>query len=127
MPERVIEHDFRIADPVDCDRSRVGQLVSNLLGNALTHGAPDQPVKVFAATENGIFELWIANAGAPIPEAAMANLFQPFFRGQVRASLQGLGLGLHIASEIAKAHEGTLTVTSTAEETRFTFRMPLRV
>ena len=57
----------------------------------------------------------------------MANLFQPFFRGTVRASLQGLGLGLHIASEIAKAHEGELTVTSTAEETRFTFRMPLRV
>jgi sigma-B regulation protein RsbU (phosphoserine phosphatase) len=56
----------------------------------------------------------------------MANLFQPFFRGQVRASLQGLGLGLHIASEIAKAHDGTLTVTSTAEETRFTFLMPLR-
>ena len=70
--------------------------------------------------------LWVANAGEPIPDAAMTNLFQPFFRGQVRASLQGLGLGLYIASEIAKAHEGTLTVTSTAEETRFTFLMPLR-
>jgi sigma-B regulation protein RsbU (phosphoserine phosphatase) len=127
MPERVIERDFRIAGPVNCDRSRIGQMVSNLLGNALTHGSPDKPVKVFASTEKGMFELWIANAGEPIPEAAMANLFQPFFRGQVRTSLQGLGLGLHIASEIAKAHEGTLTVTSTAEETRFTFLMPLRV
>jgi sigma-B regulation protein RsbU (phosphoserine phosphatase) len=101
-------------------------MVSNLLGNALTHGSPDEPVKVVASTDNGMFELWVANAGEPIPEAAMANLFQPFFRGQVRASLQGLGLGLYIASEIAKAHEGTLTVTSTAEETRFTFLMPLR-
>jgi phosphoserine phosphatase RsbU/P len=126
MPERVIERDFRIAGPVNCDRSRIGQMVSNLLGNALTHGAPDKPVKVFAATGKGMFELRVANVGAPIPQAAMANLFQPFFRGQVRASLQGLGLGLHIASEIAKAHEGTLTVTSTAEETRFTFLMPLR-
>jgi sigma-B regulation protein RsbU (phosphoserine phosphatase) len=127
MPDRVIESDFRIAGPVNCDRSRIGQMVSNLLGNALTHGSPDKPVKVVASTANGMFELWIANAGAPIPGAAMANLFQPFFRGQVRASLRGLGLGLYIASEIAKAHEGTLTVTSTAEETRFTFLMPLRV
>jgi phosphoserine phosphatase RsbU/P len=127
MPERVIESDFRIADPVNCDRSRIGQMVSNLLGNALTHGAPDQPVKVSASTENGMFELSVANIGEPIPAAAMANLFQPFFRGQVRASLQGLGLGLYIASEITKAHDGTLTVTSTTEGTRFTFRMPLRI
>ena len=126
MPDRVIESDFRIEAPVNCDRSRIGQMVSNLLGNALTHGSADTPVKVGASTENGMFELWVANAGEPIPDAAMAHLFLPFFRGQVRASLQGLGLGLHIASEIARAHDGTLTATSTAEETRFTFRMPLR-
>jgi sigma-B regulation protein RsbU (phosphoserine phosphatase) len=56
----------------------------------------------------------------------MQKLFEPFFRGKIRASRQGLGLGLHIASQIAKAHEGKLTVTSTPEETRFTFEMPLR-
>ena len=126
MPERVIETDFRIADPVNCDRSRMGQMISNLIGNALTHGSPDHPVRIAASTDHGMFELWVANAGEPIADAAMTNLFQPFFRGQVRASLQGLGLGLHIASEIAKAHEGTLTVTSTPDETRFTFLMPLR-
>ena len=126
MPERVIEIDFRIADPVNCDRSRMGQMVSNLIGNALTHGSPDHPVRITASTDHRMFELWVANAGEPIPDAAMTNLFQPFFRGQVRASLQGLGLGLHIASEIAKAHEGTLTVTSTPDETRFIFLMPLR-
>lgn len=126
MPDRMIESDFKIADPVNCDRSRIGQMVSNLLGNALTHGAADKPVRISATTDNGLFELWVANAGDPIPEAAMDQLFQPFFRGQVRASLQGLGLGLYIASEIAKAHEGTLTVKSSADETRFTFLMPLR-
>jgi len=126
MPDRMIESDFKIADPVNCDRSRIGQMVSNLLGNALTHGAADKPVRISATTDNGLFELWVANAGDPIPEAAMDQLFQPFFRGQVRASLQGLGLGLYIASEVAKAHEGTLTVKSSADETRFTFLMPLR-
>ena len=101
-------------------------MVSNLLGNALTHGAADKPVRIGASTANRMFVLWVANSGEPIPDAVTAQLFQPFFRGQVRASLQGLGLGLYIDSQIAEAHDGTPTVASTAEETRFTFRMPLR-
>jgi sigma-B regulation protein RsbU (phosphoserine phosphatase) len=55
----------------------------------------------------------------------MARLFQPFARGDVRREQQGLGLGLYIASEIARAHGGTIEVTSSAEETCFTFSMPL--
>ena len=57
--------------------------------------------------------------------AARAQLFQPFFRGAVRRSQQGLGLGLFIVNEIAKAHGGTMDVASSDEETRFTFSMPL--
>lgn len=124
-PQRVIETSFEIAEPVNCDRTRIGQLVSNLIGNALTHGARDQPVHVGAKTEGGVFELWVANAGEPIPAAAMEKLFEPFFRGDVRDSRQGLGLGLHIASQIAQAHGGRLDVTSTLDETRFVFKMPL--
>lgn len=125
-PGRQIETEYAIDSPVDCDRTRIGQLVSNLVGNALSHGATNQPVRVHAETKDGLFKLSVANAGDPIPEAAMGKLFEPFFRGEVRASRQGLGLGLHIASQIAQAHEGVLTVTSTPEETRFTFEMPLR-
>lgn len=124
-PGRVIEAAFEIDQPVDCDRSRIGQMLSNLLGNALTHGASNTPVIVRAETSSGCFELWVSNAGEPIPEAAMAKLFEPFFRGTARASRQGLGLGLYIASQIAKAHGGELTVSSRAGETRFTFTMPL--
>jgi hypothetical protein len=54
------------------------------------------------------------------------GFFEPFFRGDVRESRQGLGLGLHIASQMAKVHDGALTVTSTPEEMRFTFAMRLR-
>jgi signal transduction histidine kinase len=125
-PGKVIDAGIALTGPVNCDGGRIGQLLSNLLGNALTHGAADSPVVVRAATRNEVFELCVANAGEPIPAAAMARLFQPFYRGAVRRSLQGLGLGLFIASEIARAHRGTLTVDSTLRETRFTFRMPLR-
>jgi len=122
---RVIEAEFKIDRPVSCDRSRIGQMLSNLLANALTHGASDKPVAVRAKTTDRSFELSVANAGEPIPAAAMDKLFQPFFRGDAHASRGGLGLGLYIASEIAKAHHGQLTVSSGAEETRFTFTMPL--
>ena len=125
MPDRVIEEKFDLSAPVVCDPSRIGQLVSNLVGNALSHGSPDQPVRIQASDDQDVLIIWVSNGGEAIPKAAMERLFHPFFRGAVRPSQQGLGLGLHIASEIAKAHGGTLTVVSSATETRFTFTMPL--
>jgi signal transduction histidine kinase len=122
---RTIETDFALRDAVNCDPSRFAQMVSNLLANGLTHGAPQEPVQIHAATDGAELKLWIANKGKPIPPGTMERLFQPFFRGEAQPSQNGLGLGLHIASEIAKAHGGALEVASTPQETRFTFRMPL--
>lgn len=124
-PGRDIRTSFDIVEPIDCDRMRIGQLLSNLLGNAVTHGAKTQPIVVDARTRDGQFVLSVTNGGEPISQAAMDRLFQPFFRGEVRANQMGLGLGLHIASEIAKAHGGDLTVSSNDEATRFSFTMPL--
>jgi sigma-B regulation protein RsbU (phosphoserine phosphatase) len=123
---RTIETDFASPIRVNCDPTRFGQMVSNLLANALTHGSPDEPVRIHAGTNGAELNLWVANGGEPIAPEAMEQLFQPFFRGGARPSQQGLGLGLHIASEIAKAHGGAIEVVSTPEETRFTFRMPLQ-
>jgi signal transduction histidine kinase len=124
-PGRIIETDFALPDRVSCDPSRFGQMVSNLLANGITHGAPDGPVRIHAATIGGQLEVSVANGGKPIPPATRERLFQPFFRGEAQPSQNGLGLGLHIASEIAKAHGGAIEVASTSQETRFTFRMPL--
>lgn len=122
MIEAVIDTDLS----VEADHGRIGQLVSNLLGNALTHGSAEKPVRLTARTSADMFELSVANGGEPISADAMKHLFQPFFRGSVRPSQQGLGLGLHIAAEIAKAHGGTIAVASNEAETRFTFSMPCR-
>jgi signal transduction histidine kinase len=123
-PNRAIHADIALAGPIDCDTGRIGQLLSNLLGNALAHGDPAEPVTVQGHVSANTLTLTVANAGAPIPEAAMAHLFRPFVRAALREHQQGLGLGLYIAAEIARAHGGTIAVDSTAQQTRFTFHMP---
>ena len=124
-PNRSIEIDIDLTEPVHCDRVRVAQLFSNLLGNALSYGASDKPVRVSARTDKAFFNLAVSNEGEPVPPATIENMFQPFVRGAASPSQQGLGLGLYIASEVARAHGGALEVTSTAKETCFTLRMPL--
>ena len=124
-PDRRIDADIRLDRPVDADGRRVAQLLSNLIANALSHGREGAPIAVRAAVVGRNLELSVANAGDAIPEGARAKLFQPFNRAIYRPKQQGLGLGLWIAAEIAKAHGGDLDVASDDRETRFTFRMPL--
>ena len=75
-PGRKIETTFDLTRAVDCDGGRIAQLLSNLLGNAVTHGAAERPIRVHATTQDGKFELSVANAGEPIPSEAMERLFQ---------------------------------------------------
>lgn len=105
-----------------CDASRMEQLLSNLIGNALQHGA--DPVVVGARSEGDELVLAVHNQGPPIPDGLQARLFEPFVEGTVSAS-GGLGLGLYIASEIVRAHGGRIAVSS-AEGlgTRFEIRVP---
>ncbi len=123
-PGRRIEVDLGDIGDCRCDPVRIGQLLSNLVANAVTHGGENTPVRVRGIVTDGHVELSVTNGGAPIPPDAMAGLFRPYVRASERPSRQGLGLGLYIASEIAKAHGGTLEATSDPEGTTFTFRMP---
>lgn len=123
-PDRAIEADLAAAGRVRCDPGRLGQLVSNLVSNALTHGATDGPVRVEAACGDGMLHIAVSNTGDPIPHETIEQLFKPFVRNSAKPNAEGLGLGLYIAGEIAKAHGGRLDVRSTPEETRFTFTMP---
>jgi signal transduction histidine kinase len=112
---------------VRCDLGRIQQVASNLIGNALSHGASDRPVRVTATTDDTdlIFEVW--NDGEPIPPESITKIFEPFWRNSTSASREGLGLGLHICSQIIRAHNGKLSVTSTAGDgTKFIARLPLQ-
>ncbi|KIC36818.1 PAS domain-containing sensor histidine kinase [Leisingera sp. ANG-M7] len=123
-PDTPITESYSFTDPLNCDTDRIAQLVSNLLSNAVTHGAPGKPVTLTAADDGGDFVLSVANQGEPIPEATMTLLFEPFTRAETRESQNGLGLGLYIAQQIAKAHRGHLSAASDSQQTVFTLRMP---
>lgn len=125
VPGRSIDVTIELPYPVDCDRRRIAQMVSNLLGNALAHGDVSSPVVLEAVIRSGWLHISLANTGTPIPAAIMEHIFEPFARGKHRPSLQGLGLGLYISHQIAIAHGGMLDVVSTGDETRFTFSMRL--
>jgi len=118
-PERTIEATFALAQPVRLRQRPRAQLLSNLLGNALTHGAPDQPVRVDARADHESFALSVANAGEPISGGRQGAPVPAVLSRPREPSLQGLGLGLYIVAEIARAHGGTVDVESSAEQTRF--------
>ena len=123
FPERNIRTDLKIQGFINCDGFRLSQLLSNLLANALTHGSKDTPVWVKASMDDNELTVSVSNSGNPISPEALKKLFLPFQRETTRPSRQGLGLGLYIASEIARGHKGELNVTSNTEETKFTFTM----
>jgi signal transduction histidine kinase len=118
-PDRSIIADFSVDHDVPLDHGRVAQLLSNLIGNALSYGDVEKPVRVSAKADKSSFELAVENVGPPIPEKTLSTLFEPFARGESGRNVEGLGLGLFISSEIAKAHGGTLKVTSNEAATRF--------
>ena len=124
-PEREINAHIDLPEPVPCQHSRMSQLLSNLVANALTHGAPDLPITVRAEIVSSTFVLSVENGGPPLSKALISRLFQPFFRAAAPSSQQGLGLGLFIVSEIARAHGGTMDISSTSDSTTFIFRLPM--
>jgi len=126
QPGCKIISDIRVGRSVRCDLGRLQQVASNLLANALTHGTLHTPVRITARADecNLILEVW--NAGEPIPPGNIDKIFEPFWRNSVSASRNGLGLGLHICSQIVHAHEGRISVSSSlAAGTQFTARLPL--
>lgn len=110
------------------DRDRVFQVLSNLLGNALQHGEPGGEVLVaLDGTDPACVTLAVHNRGS-IPPHLRPVLFDPF-RGTREprgdgAPSRGLGLGLYVASQIALAHGGELSVGCDGGGTVFTLRLP---
>jgi signal transduction histidine kinase len=136
-----VTHEFRVAYPDrtvafevegeephgSWDPDRLGQVLSNLLENALKYSPPDTPVRLSARGDKEQVVLEVHNQGKPIPPELMPQLFEPFRRGPQasRTAKTSYGLGLYIVQEIVHAHGGTIDVRSNIEEgTTFTVSLP---
>ncbi len=109
------------------DRDRLEQVFSNLVSNAVHHGAKDGPVTLETHPDGAVVHVDVHNEGEPIPEPLRVSLFNPFRRGERESrtrETEGLGLGLHISREIVLAHGGDIHVRSTPSEGT-TFRVTL--
>jgi signal transduction histidine kinase len=124
-PSRDIRSTIGDLQGIRCDRERIAQLLSNLVANAIAHGASDGPVEVSARVEQQAFVLSVTNQGEPISAELAARLFLPYSRPTTDTPQAGLGLGLYIASQIAQSHGAALSLSSSHEGTTFTLRMPL--
>ena len=104
------------------DASRLKQMVSNLLINALQHGT-GKNVTVKAEGEDNFVVLQVHNEGPPIPPDLLPTIFDPLVRGD-NQDMTSLGLGLFIVNEIVSAHNGIVTVASSDAGTDFAVRLP---
>lgn len=130
-PDRAVlfQADERIVGKFDT--SRMGQVFSNLIENAIKHGSPTSPVTVSQQLEGDHAVFSIHNEGEPIAAEDTVRIFDPMMRHSQfalgeRGPRAGLGLGLFIVQEIVTAHGGTIKVTSSAARgTTFRVRLPV--
>lgn len=109
-----------IADP-----ERLVQAVGNLVGNAAAYGKDAGAITVRTSREEDRLAIRVHNWGTPIPPGLASRLFEPMVRGTAEGGARSVGLGLYIVQEIARAHGGTVSVTSSESEgTEFTLLVP---
>ncbi|MDB5828731.1 MAG: putative histidine kinase, classic [Variovorax sp.] len=125
-PEISILTDLPEALHAEFDADRMSQVVNNLISNARNHGVVGESIWVRLAGEDTLVVLRVANMAPPIEETSIETLFDPFKPrsiGNVR-NPGGLGLGLYIASEVAKGHGGRLEYSHDGTRVTFTVSVP---
>jgi signal transduction histidine kinase len=128
FPSRVIKQDVTGNTTGQWDPARLEQIVTNLISNALRHGAPETPVVVqIDGSATDAVEMAVHNHGPIIPPDLLAHIFEPFQIGPRPEGTprRSIGLGLFIVKEFVTAHGGSVGVESKADAgTRFTVRLP---
>jgi signal transduction histidine kinase len=109
------------------DPDRLGQVVQNLVLNALKYSPKGTPVRIETHGSDTGVTLAVHNEGPPIPPERLGKVFQPLQRGtgEVDKAGRSIGLGLYIVKQVVDAHGGTVSVESTAETgTTFVVHLP---
>jgi signal transduction histidine kinase len=126
-PSRFFEFETDGDGNGEWDRTRLRQLISNLLINAVQHGASQTPIRMFMKAGQDEVVLGVCNQGQPIPPAMQSVMFDPLRRCScdcLSKDAGSLGLGLYIAREVTSAHGGVIEVKSGDRETTFLVKLP---
>jgi PAS domain S-box-containing protein len=129
---RLLTTDFTDLPPLEVDAGRVGQVLENVVANALKYSPPDTSITLGACASEGWLTVNVDDEGVGIPESDRALILEPFHRaGNVReSSIQGTGLGLYICRRLVEAHGGKLAVGDRPDRragTRVSFTLPLLI
>ncbi|MHC8367651.1 PAS domain-containing sensor histidine kinase [Pseudomonas sp. ZT5P21] len=127
FPQATLLHLSVGSGPASLDADRVQQIIGNLVANSVAYGDLKQPITVTSRREEDQAVVSVHNYGPVIPQALMAVLFEPMTRGtEADSDVRSVGLGLFIVREIAKAHGGDVSVSSSLEDgTVFSVYFPL--
>ncbi|KGK82451.1 histidine kinase [Desulfosporosinus sp. HMP52] len=109
------------------DADKLARVFNNILKNAIAYSYENNVIDITAKQQDKNMVITFTNQGNPIPREKLKTIFEKFYRLDSARSTNtgGAGLGLAIAQEIVKAHEGTILVESSLENTTFTVKLPL--
>jgi two-component system, OmpR family, sensor histidine kinase BaeS len=110
---------------LDADATRLSQIVTNLLTNALKFSPPGGHVTLAVTASNGLARLEVSDEGPGIPGDELPHVFERFWRGSAGRRASGSGIGLAVVAELARAHGGRAEVSSEpGHGARFTISLP---
>jgi two-component system, OmpR family, phosphate regulon sensor histidine kinase PhoR len=111
---------------IEADGRRIGQVLTNLLANAVKFSRPGGRIEAGARASDGGVEFWVADTGVGIPPDQLARVFERFYKTDPSRAGEGTGLGLAICKHLVQAHGGSIWAESAGEGRGATFRFTLR-
>jgi two-component system, OmpR family, heavy metal sensor histidine kinase CusS len=128
-PQLKVETEIKAQLQVMGDRDLLIQVVQNLVSNAIKYNLPDGWIRIYAKQQGTKVLITITNASKNILQGDRERIFERFYRGDPARTrsdeVEGTGLGLSLAREIARAHGGDLILDSTpSNQTAFTLHLP---
>ncbi|MHC5859283.1 ATP-binding protein [Nostoc sp.] len=129
-PQLTVQTDFTNGLRIKGDRDLLIQVLQNLFSNAIKYNLPNGWIKIHTHQTPVTLNVTIVNASQDIPASDRLRIFDRFYRGDPSRNrkIEGIGLGLSLSREIARAHRGDLTLDSTSlGQTAFTLTLPVKL
>lgn len=124
-----LQKRFGESEKIYSDRERIGQVLTNLITNAIKYSPNSKKILVTTKTNNSLVTLSVQDFGVGIPKSKQNKVFEQFFRvsGPNKNTYPGLGLGLYISSQIIKREGGRIWVESVVGKgSKFYFSLPIK-